>query len=30
VLNPVIMSRTVNVNPLLVLLSILAGTSIGG
>ena len=30
VLNPVIMSRTVNVNPLLVLLSILVGTSIGG
>jgi predicted PurR-regulated permease PerM len=29
VLNPVIMSRTVNVNPLLVLLSILVGTSIG-
>ena len=27
---PVIMSRTVNVNPLLVLLSILVGTSIGG
>ena len=29
VLNPVIMSRTVNVNPLLVLLAILVGTSIG-
>ena len=29
VLNPVVMSRTVNVNPLLVLLSILVGTSIG-
>jgi predicted PurR-regulated permease PerM len=29
VLNPVIMSRTANVNPLLVLLSILIGTSIG-
>src|ERR1700733_2347153 len=29
VLNPVIMSRTVNVNPLLVLLSLLVGTSIG-
>jgi len=29
VLNPVIMSRTANVNPLLVLLSILVGTSIG-
>jgi predicted PurR-regulated permease PerM len=29
VLNPVIISRTVNVNPLLVLLSILVGTSIG-
>ena len=28
-LNPVVMSRTVNVNPLLVLLSILVGTSIG-
>ena len=30
VLNPVVMSRTVNINPLLVLLSILVGTSIGG
>jgi predicted PurR-regulated permease PerM len=30
VLNPVVMSRTVNVNPLLVLLSLLIGTSIGG
>ncbi len=29
VLNPVVMSRTVNVNPLLVLVSVLAGTSIG-
>ena len=29
VLNPVVMSRTVNVNPLVVLLSILVGTSIG-
>jgi predicted PurR-regulated permease PerM len=29
VLNPVIMSRAANVNPLLVLLSLLAGTSIG-
>jgi predicted PurR-regulated permease PerM len=29
VLNPVIMSRTVNVNPLIVLLSLLVGTSIG-
>jgi len=29
VLNPVIMSRTVKVNPLLVLLSVLVGTSIG-
>jgi predicted PurR-regulated permease PerM len=29
VLNPVVMSRTVNVNPLLVLLAILVGTSIG-
>ena len=29
ILNPVIMSRTVNVNPLLVLLSILVGASIG-
>ena len=29
VLNPVVMSRTVNVNPLLVLLSVLVGTSIG-
>jgi predicted PurR-regulated permease PerM len=29
VLNPVIMSRTVKINPLLVLLSILVGTSIG-
>ena len=29
VLNPVIMSRTANVNPLLVLLSVLVGTSIG-
>jgi AI-2E family transporter len=29
VLNPVVMSRTVKINPLLVLLSILAGTSIG-
>jgi predicted PurR-regulated permease PerM len=29
VLNPVIMSRTANVNPLLVLLSLLVGTSIG-
>jgi len=29
VLNPVIMSKTVNVNPLIVLLSILFGTSIG-
>jgi len=29
VLNPVVMSRTANVNPLLVLLSLLAGTSIG-
>jgi predicted PurR-regulated permease PerM len=29
VLNPVIMSRTVNVNPLLVLLSLLVGTSTG-
>jgi len=29
VLNPVIMSRTANVNPLLVLLSLLIGTSIG-
>ena len=28
-LNPVIMSRTANVNPLLVLLSLLVGTSIG-
>ena len=28
-LNPVVMSRTVNVNPLLVLLSLLVGTSIG-
>jgi predicted PurR-regulated permease PerM len=30
VLNPVVMSRTANVNPLLVLLSLLVGTSIGG
>jgi predicted PurR-regulated permease PerM len=30
VLNPVVMSRTVKVNPLLVLLSLLVGTSIGG
>ena len=30
VLNPVIMSRTVKVNPLLVLLSVLVGASIGG
>jgi predicted PurR-regulated permease PerM len=30
VLNPVIMSRTVKINPLLVLLSILVGTSISG
>jgi predicted PurR-regulated permease PerM len=30
VLNPVVMSRTVNVNPLLVLVSILIGSSIGG
>ena len=30
VLNPVVMSRTVKINPLLVLLSILVGTSIGG
>ena len=29
VLNPVIMSRTVNVNPLLVLVAVLVGTSIG-
>jgi predicted PurR-regulated permease PerM len=29
VLNPLIMSRTVNVNPLLVLLSVLVGTSLG-
>jgi predicted PurR-regulated permease PerM len=29
VLNPVVMSRTVKVNPLLVLLSVLVGTSIG-
>jgi predicted PurR-regulated permease PerM len=29
VLNPVVMSRTVKINPLLVLLSILIGTSIG-
>jgi predicted PurR-regulated permease PerM len=29
VLNPVVMSRTANVNPLLVLLSVLVGTSIG-
>jgi predicted PurR-regulated permease PerM len=29
VLNPVVMSRTVNVNPLLVLVSVLVGTSIG-
>jgi predicted PurR-regulated permease PerM len=29
VLNPVVMSRTVNVNPLLVLLAVLFGTSIG-
>ena len=29
VLNPVVMSRTANVNPLLVLLSLLVGTSIG-
>jgi len=29
VLNPVIMSRTVNVNPLLVMLSVLVGTSLG-
>ncbi len=29
VLNPVVMSRTANVNPLLVLLSVLIGTSIG-
>src|SRR6266852_28212 len=29
VLNPVVMSRTVKVNPLLVLVSILIGTSIG-
>jgi predicted PurR-regulated permease PerM len=29
VLNPVVMSRTVNVNPLLVLVSILIGSSIG-
>src|SRR6266702_912998 len=29
VLNPVIMSRTVNVNPLLVLVSVLVGTSVG-
>jgi hypothetical protein len=29
VLNPVVMSRTVKVNPLLVLLSLLIGTSIG-
>src|ERR1700753_385896 len=29
VLNPVVMSRTVKVNPLLVLLSLLVGTSIG-
>ena len=29
VLNPVIMSRTTNVNPLIVLLSLLVGTSIG-
>jgi predicted PurR-regulated permease PerM len=29
VLNPVVMSRTVKINPLLVLLAILAGTSIG-
>ena len=28
-LNPVVMSRTVKINPLLVLLSILVGTSIG-
>ena len=28
-LNPVVMSRTVNINPLLVLLAILVGTSIG-
>ena len=28
-LNPVVMSRTVRINPLLVLLSILVGTSIG-
>jgi predicted PurR-regulated permease PerM len=30
VLNPVVMSRTVQVNPLLVLLSVLVGASIGG
>jgi predicted PurR-regulated permease PerM len=29
VLNPVVMSRTANVNPLVVLLSLLIGTSIG-
>ncbi len=29
VLNPVVMSRTANVNPMLVLLSVLVGTSIG-
>jgi len=29
VLNPVVMSRTVNINPLLVLLAILVGTSVG-
>jgi len=29
VLNPMIMSRTVNVNPLLVLVSVLVGTSVG-
>jgi len=30
VLNPVVMSRTVKVNPLLVLVSILIGSSVGG
>jgi predicted PurR-regulated permease PerM len=30
ILNPVVMSRTVSVNPLLVLLSILVGASLGG
>ncbi len=30
ILNPVVMSRTTKVNPLLVLVSILAGTSIDG